>query len=300
MGVGRPAPAPFARRLLEVVATERLGAYTLLRVADRDGPLPVAGQFAMLAAAERWGGGEDDRPHLPRALSYARADAHARELHFLLEDVGPGTSRLCELRAGQALWTLGPLGIGFRAPAEGRRAILLGGGVGIAPLAIWQDELTDPGADRTPGATPQVSRAPHAADSGPVVLLGFRDAERAAGAALLSDAQVATDDGSVGHRGLATRLLEAELDRDPHAVVYACGPTPMLEATRALCAARRVPAQLALEAPMACGFGACHGCVVPRRDGGYLRVCVDGPAIDAALLARVDDHADRSKIGQPA
>ncbi len=282
--------APLDRRLLEVVANEALGAYTLLRVADPHGPLPAAGQFAMLAAAARWGGGEDDRPHLPRALSYARADPSARELHFLLEDVGPGTRRLCELSPGERLWALGPLGRGFSAPDDGRRAILLGGGVGIAPLAIWQDELLDRRAPQAHG----VDGSPDSADAraiAPAVLLGFRDEARAAGGALLRDAQLATDDGSVGHRGLVTELLDAELDRDPHALVYACGPTPMLEATRALCAARGVPAQLALEAPMACGFGACHGCVVPRRDGGYLRVCVDGPVIEAALLERVEEHA---------
>jgi NAD(P)H-flavin reductase len=282
----RPLASP-DRRLLEVVATETLGAYMLLRVADPDGPLPAAGQFAMLAAAERWGGGEDDRPYLPRALSYARADARARELHFLLEDAGPGTRRLCELAPGERLWALGPLGIGFSAPAGGRRAILLGGGVGIAPLAIWQDELLD---KRARQADP-VADSADCRKIGPVVLLGFRDAARATGGALLKDAVLATDDGSVGHHGLVTELLEDELDRDVHAVVYACGPTPMLEATRALCAARGVPAQLALEAPMACGFGACHGCVVPRHDGGYLRVCVEGPVIDAALLARVEAHA---------
>jgi NAD(P)H-flavin reductase len=65
----------------------------------------------------------------------------------------------------------------------------------------------------------------------------------------------------------------------------------MLEGVRALCERREVPAQLALEAGMACGFGACFGCVVPRRGGGYLRVCVDGPVIDAAELERVDEHA---------
>jgi NAD(P)H-flavin reductase len=63
----------------------------------------------------------------------------------------------------------------------------------------------------------------------------------------------------------------------------------MLEAVRALCAARSVPAQLALEAPMACGFGACFGCAVPSRGGGYLRVCVDGPVIEADALERLED-----------
>ena len=67
--------------------------------------------------------------------------------------------------------------------------------------------------------------------------------------------------------------------------MYACGPPPMLEAVRALCEQRDVSAQLALESGMACGFGACYGCVVPARDGGYLRVCVDGPVIEAARLS---------------
>jgi NAD(P)H-flavin reductase len=73
------------------------------------------------------------------------------------------------------------------------------------------------------------------------------------------------------------------LDANPHAVVYACGPPAMLEAVRALCADRGVEAQLAMESGMACGFGACFGCVVPTR-GGYVRLCVDGPVLDAGDL----------------
>jgi dihydroorotate dehydrogenase electron transfer subunit len=261
--------APFERRLLEVLANERLGAYQTLKVADPDGPVPGAGQFAMLAAAERWGGGEDERPYLPRAFSYARW--REGEAHFLLENVGPGTRRLCELRPGDGLWTLGPLGVGFSAPPADTRAVLVGGGVGIAPLAIWQDAL----------------RAHKATLS---VLLGFRDAAHAQGAELLQDAQLATDDGSQGHPGRVTDLLAAELVRDPRATVYACGPPAMLEAVRALCEQRKIAAQLALEAGMACGFGACFGCVVPTRDRGYLRVCIDGPVLDAQLLDRADTH----------
>jgi dihydroorotate dehydrogenase electron transfer subunit len=272
--------APFGRRLLTVTANEPLGAYRVLKATGHDGPderdgrggrAPNPGQFAMLACAERWGGGEDARPYLPRAFSYARW--RAGEAHFLLEDVGPGTRRLCELAPGEGLWALGPLGTGFRDPEHGRRALLVGGGVGIAPLAILQDQL---GAVAT-------------------VLLGFRDRPHAEGAALLEGAILTTDDGSVGRRGLVTDLLAAELHRDAHATVYACGPPAMLEAVRAMCAERSVPAQLALESGMACGFGACFGCVVPTRDGGYARVCVDGPVLDAAALDRVTAHA-----GSPA
>jgi dihydroorotate dehydrogenase electron transfer subunit len=272
--------ARFGRRPMTVAGMDELGAYRVLRAVDAewsaggemDAWTPAPGQFAMLAAVERWGGGDGERPYLPRAFSVARiADG---ESQFLLEDVGPGTNRLCELRPGDGLWALGPLGNGFILPSEDRRALLVGGGVGIAPLAILQDTLAGTGRDA-------------------VVLLGFRDRTRALGAALLKGAHVATDDGSVGHHGLVTELLAAEIQRDPHAVVYACGPTGMLEGVRALCAQTDTPAQLALEAGMACGYGACFGCVVARRGGGYLRVCVDGPVIDAAEL----DHADRHAGG---
>src|SRR5262249_38387777 len=153
-------------------------------------------------------------------------------LEFMLESVGPGTERLYELTPGDGLLVTGPLGIGFTAPPEGRRALLCGGGVGTAPLAIWQDELLAPGAP-------------------PPALLGFRDADHPPGATLLHNARVATDDGSHGHHGLVTDLLADELDADDHATVYACGPPPMLEAVRALCERRAVPCELALESGMA-------------------------------------------------
>jgi NAD(P)H-flavin reductase len=214
----------------------------------------------MLTAAERWGGGEAERPFLPRAFSVLRA--RDRELQFLIEDVGPGTRRLNELEPGEDLLLVGPLGNGFALPRDDREALLVGGGVGIAPLAIWQDEL--PGSSR--------------------VLLGFRDAAHAAGAALLSAHEIATDDGSVGHHGLVTDLLEDDLDaRGERREVYACGPPAMLEAVRAMCVERDVPAQLALESGMACGYGACFGCVVPTVEG-FVRLCLDGPVLDAQIL----------------
>jgi NAD(P)H-flavin reductase len=194
------------------------------------------------------------------------------ELQFLVEDVGPGTERLCELAAGDGLLLVGPLGAGFALPREGRQPLLVGGGVGIAPLAIWQDQLG-------PGVP---------------VLLGFRDAARAAGAGLLTGALLATDDGSVGHHGLVTELLAPELERAGDDLeVYACGPPPMLESVRVLCAEHGTPAQLALESGMACGFGACFGCVVPTRDG-YVRLCLDGPVLDAGVLSSVALVGDRS------
>jgi NAD(P)H-flavin reductase len=259
--------APFGRRPAPVTVREEHGAYVVVRCHDPHGPPPQPGQFYMLAAAERWGGGDGERPFLPRAFSVLRVQSAPAgvELHFLIEDVGPGTKRLSELAPGDHVLLVGPLGNGFAPPRGGRAPLLAGGGVGIAPLASLQDELGEGGTE---------SR----------VLLGFRDERHAQGASLLRGARVATDDGSVGHQGLVTELLEDELDAlGDGAEVYACGPPAMLEAVRAMCTERGVPGQLALESGMACGFGACFGCVVPTVDG-YIRLCVDGPVLDAAKL----------------
>jgi dihydroorotate dehydrogenase electron transfer subunit len=273
--------APPERRVATVSGVERLGAYDLITALDRFGPRdPRPGQFYMLAAAREWGGGVDERPYLPRAFSYARArvESDGVGLDFLLEAVGPGTERLSEVTPDEDLALVGPLGIGFRLPGDGTRPLLVGGGIGAAPLLCLQEELVGTG----PRSFDRVLRGQ--VTEPPVVLLGFRSAAHAQAAALFGPGpQVVTDDGSVGRQALVTELLAVELDADPRATVYACGPPQMLEAVRALCAERDVPAQLAMESGMACGFGACFGCVVPTVDG-YVRLCVDGPVMDAAVL----------------
>jgi dihydroorotate dehydrogenase electron transfer subunit len=270
MPAERRTLAPPERRIAEVKRVERIGAYDLVVARDPVGPPdPRPGQFYMLAAGERWGGGHGERPYLPRAFSFAHVrplpGGQGADLSFLLEDVGPGTRRLGELAEGDPLALLGPLGLGFAPPEEGRRPLLVGGGIGAAPILCWDDELRAGGVE-----------AP--------LLLGFRSAGHAEAAALFAGApQLCTDDGSAGRRALVTEPLREALSDDPHATVYACGPEPMLDAVRQLCAELGVPAQLALEAGMACGYGACFGCVVPTVDG-YERVCVDGPVFDAARL----------------
>jgi NAD(P)H-flavin reductase len=262
--------APPARRIARVSGVERLGAYHLINAVDESGPAdPQPGQFYMLATERGWGGGGDERPYLPRAFSYARAHpaADGLELSFLLEAVGPGTERLGTLQAGEGLTLLGPLGVGFAEPAADTRPLLVGGGIGVAPLLCLEEQLES----RSSGTAA-------------TVLLGFRSAAHAQAAALFGGTpSVVTDDGSVGRQALVTELLAAELDGDRDATVYACGPPGMLEGVRAVCVDHGVVAQLALESGMACGYGACFGCVVPTREG-YLRLCVDGPVLDAALL----------------
>jgi dihydroorotate dehydrogenase electron transfer subunit len=263
--------APLGRRDCEVVANEPTGGYRLISALDRGGPRPRAGQFYMLTG-ERWGGGAGERPYLPRAFSVAEAEAAdgGVRLDFLLEAIGPGTARLAELRPGEALRLTGPLGRPFSRPSEldpdNAGAILVGGGIGIAPLAILRRELAELGVAQR-------------------VLLGFRDAEHAGGLELFrcSEVRTASEDGHSGHQGYVTDLLAVLLEGDDaaSAVVYACGPPAMLEAVRALCAERGVIAELAMEAPMACGFGSCFGCAVPLAEGGYMRLCVDGPTVRA-------------------
>jgi dihydroorotate dehydrogenase electron transfer subunit len=279
--------APPERRTAHVTAVERLGAYSLITALDAGGPPdPRPGQFYMLAVAERWGGGADERPYLPRAFSHARA--REGRLAFLLEVIGPGTERLAGLRPGEGLDLVGPLGIGWRPPEAGTRPLLVGGGIGAAPLLCLQDELLageGVGSDDATDVMRAIGEQRQARDAGaPSVLLGFRSAAHAEAAALFAAfPELATDDGSAGRQGLVTDLLRDELEADPAATVFACGPPPMLEAVRALCAELGVPAQLAMESGMACGFGACFGCVVPTK-AGYVRLCVDGPVLDAELL----------------
>jgi dihydroorotate dehydrogenase electron transfer subunit len=274
--------APPERRTARVTAVERLGAYSLITALDAGGPPdPRPGQFYMLAAAERWGGGADERPYLPRAFSHARA--REGRLSFLLEVVGPGTERLAELRPGGGLNLVGPLGIGWRPAEPGTRPLLVGGGIGAAPLLCLQDELAAGPHERN-FHRDIGGKSSARAEGQPSVLLGFRSAAHARAAALFAGGvELSTDDGSAGRHGLVTDLLRQELDRDPAVTVFACGPPPMLEAVRALCAERGVPAQLALESGMACGYGACFGCVVPTK-AGYVRLCVDGPVLDADAL----------------
>jgi dihydroorotate dehydrogenase electron transfer subunit len=274
--------APFGRRLCEVSENKLSGGYRLFSLLD-DGPSPEPGQFYMLATESGWGEG-GGRPYLPRAISFAETAPvrNGIRLDFLVEGVGPGTDRLCELEPGEKVWVTGPLGNRFSLPnqvnPDAAGAILVGGGIGIAPLAIWRRSLVEQGIPLR-------------------VLLGFRNQKHSGGLNelfcsgdnLCPDVKLASEDGHAGHQGYVTDLLATMLAGDDatSAVVYSCGPPAMLEAVRSLCADRGVPCELALESPMACGFGACFGCAVPLAGGGYMRLCVDGPVVRGEAVAEV-------------
>jgi dihydroorotate dehydrogenase electron transfer subunit len=214
------------RERRSVVAVEPVGPYALVRV-ERGGIDPgVPGQFFMLEAPGRV---------LPRPMSLCLAPRG--ELGFLLDPIGPGTTALAAVEPGDSLHVFGPLGNGFRLDVP--RPLLVGGGIGMAPLPYLSEALEHPPA-----------------------VLGFRSEQHADAAVLVPNATVVIDPV------LVTDAMP--LDRD----VLACGPEPMLEAVRALAPS----AQLAWEAPMACGYGACYGCVV-EIDGVLQRLCVEGPVL---------------------
>jgi dihydroorotate dehydrogenase electron transfer subunit len=217
------------RERLSVVGNEQVGTYTLLRV-RRGGIDPGRpGQFFMLEAPGRL---------LPRPMSLCLAPPG--ELAFLIDAIGPGTKALCTVAPGERIHVLGPLGNGFRLDVE--RPLLVGGGIGIAPLPYLSEALGRPPA-----------------------VLGFRSDRHAEAADLLPNAETCVEPR------LVTELVPPGVD------VLACGPEPMLAAIRELAP----EAQLAWEAPMACGFGACYGCAV-EIDGVLKRLCVEGPVLNAA------------------
>jgi dihydroorotate dehydrogenase electron transfer subunit len=217
------------REALSVLAAEQVGAYTLVRVARGSLDPGSPGQFFMLAAPKRV---------LPRPMSVCAAPPG--ELWFLVDAIGPGTRALCALGRGETLQALGPLGNGFRLDVE--RPLLVGGGIGIAPLPYLSESLGRPPA-----------------------VLGFRSDRHAEAAELVPNAEVVVEPT------LVTEVMPDGYD------VLACGPEPMLDAVAEVAPG----AQLAWEAPMACGYGACYGCVV-EVDGELKRLCVEGPVLCAA------------------
>ena len=221
------------REALRVVANEPVGPYALLRV-RRGGLEPgIPGQFFMLGAPGR---------PLPRPMSLCLAPPG--ELGFLLEAVGPGTRALATAEPGDEISVFGPLGNGYRLDVE--QPLLVGGGIGVAPLPYLSERLGSPPA-----------------------LLGFRTKHHAEAAELVPNAQVMIEPTLVTEPlpDLVTQCYK----------VLACGPEAMLEAVRDIAP----DAQLAWEAPMACGYGACYGCSV-EIDGVLQRLCVAGPVLEAA------------------
>lgn len=201
-------------------------------------------------------------------------------LEILYKVVGTGTGIMSELHQGDRVEVLGPLGKGFDLGPADEEKILVGGGIGLVPLYMLARELTRSSKVRLlmGGRTRED-------------ILAVTEFER-----LGVETYVSTDDGSLGEEGLVTKVLERKLGKYHAAGVYACGPMPMLEAVQRICAGRGIPLQVSLEALMACGVGACLGCVVKGvghsdEDPRYLCSCKEGPVFRAEQL-------DWSRMGE--
>jgi dihydroorotate dehydrogenase electron transfer subunit len=248
-------------------------------------------------------------PLLPRPMAVYRAAGDLVEI--LYKRSGRGTALLAEARPGERVRLVGPLGRPFPPALPGERALLVGGGTGIASLyelarRLASEARSEPQASggRAPAKDGEARSRPPAgggpdgrllagrqpaADGDCVVLLGARrDVDlmgRGDFEALGLRLRIATEDGSAGLRGLVTELLESELAQGVASRLYACGPTPMMRRCAELAAARGVAALASLENHMACGFGVCLGCAVPLRSGGFALVCRDGPVFAAGDVA---------------
>jgi len=238
---------------VKVEEREKLGFYILLKYRWTDGPIEP-GQFVMARAA---GYPATLDPFLARPFSYYDYDGKMASLLF--EVRGRGTMLL---DLASTIEVTAPLGQGFSIDPGLGRAVLLGGGIGVAPLKILGRRLDGSGI-------------PHD------IYLGFADARLAAVARDFPGAGVATMDGSAGTHGT---VLDATDSLEGYGAVYACGPNPMLAAVKRV-ARENSLCQLSVEERMGCGNGSCNGCVVPVRGGGYTRSCIEGPVFPAEVLA---------------
>ena len=235
----------YKRGIFKVIANERLTAAVWRMVLEGDThDITRPGQFVNIALEGRF---------LRRPISVC--DWSEGSLTLIYKVVGDGTADMSRMTAGTQLDLLTGLGNGFSTDREARRPLLVGGGVGVPPLYGLAKRL--------------IAKGVH-----PTVILGFNTAAevfyadefRTAGAEVI----IATADGSAGVKGFVTDAMKG-LDFD---YFYACGPMPML---RALCAATDCDGELSMEERMGCGFGACMGCSCKTSDGGYKRICKEGP-----------------------
>lgn len=247
---------------LRVTLSERVGAQcTLLKAKPVEGHLPECkpGQFAQLRV-------DDSVTFLRRPISIH--DVEGDEISFLVQEVGKGTHWLCSLKEGDILNVVLPLGNGFTIKTQGT-PLLIGGGVGVAPLLFLGKRLREQGVK-------------------PTFLLGARtkaqlvrlDAFREVGEVLIT-----TEDGSEGERGFVTQHSQLSMFNGRQcSIVYTCGPMPMMKAVAKMAREKGIECEASLENRMACGVGACLCCVEELADGHNHCVCTDGPVFNTAEL----------------
>ncbi len=217
--------------------------------------------------------GDYSDPLLRRPLSLYDVEPDAGRITLLYKIVGRGTQLLSRYGSGQLIDVMGPLGLGFDL-VQNRRVILIGGGVGIAPLLFLTRELV-------------------ARHNEVIVLHGTGSSDELCSQGRFSklgvEYKVATMDGSSGYKGLLTDMMKEALEPLPTDYIYTCGPEPMMSAVAAYASQHGISGQLSLEEHMACGVGACLGCArkLKETDTAYVKICKDGPVfpLDAVQLS---------------
>jgi len=204
--------------------------------------------------------------YLRRPFSIYDADYEANELSLLIKKVGDGTAALSKLKAGEMLNMVYPLGNSFSMP-EGPKALLIGGGVGIAPMLLLAKKLKMNGFQ-------------------PEVLIGGRTSDDIVEPQKYEPygpVYITTDNGSAGEKGMVTQHSVFSGDLTRYSAIYACGPDPMMKAVARVAAVHNVYCEISLENTMACGIGACLCCVVETVDGNKT-TCIEGPVFNTAKL----------------
>ncbi|MHB1127481.1 MAG: dihydroorotate dehydrogenase electron transfer subunit [Bacillota bacterium] len=258
-------PLKVAGRVLENI---EVAASCYHMVVDLPGIAALArpGQFLHLRC------GTTMDPLLRRPLSLHWVDKILGQVGFLYQIVGKGTQWLSRLEAGVELDVVGPLGNGFPLDLAGKKLALVGGGIGVAPLLfLTREAVTSGTGESTVYIGARTARNLVAVDS-------FRS--------LGVKVRVATDDGSTGLHGTVTDLLKLDLQEEAIDHIIGCGPHPMLRALQEIATGVGVSCHISLEERMACGVGACRGCVVKlqvnhRGEWEYANVCDQGPVFDA-------------------
>lgn len=216
-----------------------------------------AGQFITLKLNKNYD------PLLPRPFSIHSVDRETGDLLIYYQVVGKTSKLMAELEPGDDITVLGPLGQGFNLKLENSRALLIGGGLGQAPLRFLAEELQK--------RNNQVYMA-----------LGAQDQEGLKNILCLKDScqeiKFSTQDGSLGKAGFVTELLLPIIKDFQPEIIYTCGPLPMMGAVKKIAAQAKIPCQVSLETTMACGIGVCLGCTCESPDAAiYPKVCTHGP-----------------------
>jgi len=275
------------------------------------------GQFVMVKSS-----GSLD-PFLPRAYSILRVQRPGRRagggktvVEILYKVIGKGTTSLSRLKRGDRVDLLGPLGNGYRVPQSLTTALLVAGGIGVPPVLALAERLAR--SRFTVHSSRSAKSGRRSSVVGRLKIVAFVGGKTRHDVLCVADLRkagatvhVATEDGSLGHRGLVTDLLESFVrssDNGERSSVFACGPHPMLHAVARIAERFEIPCQVSLEAEMGCGFGACMGCVIPVQGSGfrdqgsrkppamndelstmndrsYKLCCKDGPVFDAQEIA---------------